>query len=103
MLQGEEWRDSSRVGELAEVEYRSLFSRRLNRFIESESLDEEAAARLVELSAEVLQETPAPREYRDMMVVRTIEKLTGRMVEKSRDVLTDEQSERLQTQLKSRI
>ncbi len=101
-LEQEEWRDVNSVGELSLIEARTIFTRRIEQFIESSGLDDAPAGRLRELSQQVLDEFPTtdskydnPSEYR--------RDLNDRLLEGSAPILPPEQQEQLRQQLTARI
>ena len=101
-IENEEWRDSSSIGELALIEARTIFSKRVEQFIEKSKLDSKTAQRLKELSQTVLEELPTggnnqakSADYR--------RRLHRRFLEVSSPVLTPEQLEQLRQHLETRV
>ena len=100
-IRDEEWRDARSVGELSEIEFRTVFARRVRQFIESASLDEKTSSNLLEVSEQVLAESPSRSEgYERSKFWRN---LADRMLEKSAGILTSDQLEELKKRLIARI
>lgn len=100
-LKDEEWRDANRVGELSEIEFRTVFSRRVKRFTETASLEQDIADKLVKLSNEVLEETPASAASTDWSDF--CNGLATTMLDKAADVLSEEQIGELKQVLQANI
>lgn len=100
-IESEEWRDSKQIGELSEIEFRTVFARRVRQFAEQSEFSEVVAAKLIKLSEDVLADTPASTKDTDWK--EFCDGLANRMVEKAKEVLTKEQLEALAKKIKARV
>lgn len=100
-LNNHEWRTSNTVGELSEIEFRTIFARRVKEFTEEGGVDVETADRLLEIAQEVLADTPKPEP--DTSWREFCRDLIAGMMAKAESVLTSEQLDVLATKLQSRI
>jgi len=100
-IESEQWRATEEIGELSEIEFRTVFERRVKAFAEKSDLDESTIAKLLEYSKEVLEETPASDS--ETQWADFCNGLSSRMIEKARDVLTDEQLKTLAKKIKARV
>lgn len=100
-IAGEQWRTVETVGELSEIEFRTVFAKRVKEYADSNGFDEATKAKLIELSEQVLAETAASKQ--DTNWTAFCEGLAARMLEKAKEILTDEQLGELAKKLKSRI
>lgn len=100
-IKSEQWRASDKVGELSEIEFRTVFERRVKLFAEAGDFDEKTVASLLQFSKEVLQETPASNSETNWG--EFCSGLASRMMEKAKEVLSEEQLEELAKKLKARV
>ena len=100
-IKSEEWRDSERIGELSEIEFRTVFAKRVKQFVEKGEFEEEIAAKLMKFSEEVLADTASATKDTDWKDFCS--SVANRMLEKAKDVLTEEQLEEFAKQLRARV
>ena len=97
----EQWRVTERIGELSEIEFRTVFSRRVDEFIEEQDLDEETVSKLTNFSQDVLNETE--KSDSNTAWVDFCQGLARRMLEKAKLILSDEELDALEAKLKVRV
>ena len=100
-LKDEHWREAEKIGELSEIEFRTVFERRVKQFTKEGDLDEDTIAKLLEFSRQVLDETPASNADTDWGDF--CGGLASRMIDKAKEVLNKEQLEELAKKLKARV
>lgn len=100
-IKSEQWRESDKVGELSEIEFRTVFERRVKQFSEAGEFDEKTVTSLLQFSKDVLKETPASNSDTNWGDFRS--GLVSRMMEKAKEVLSEEQLEELSEKLKARV
>jgi hypothetical protein len=100
-IDSEQWRERDRIDELSEIEFRTIFQRRINEFVEETGLDADAKAQLLEFAQRTLDETPGANSDTDWQQFRA--GLVDRMLDKSQAVLTEQQLGELAKKLTARI
>jgi hypothetical protein len=86
---------------LSEIEFRTAFERRVKQFTKASEFDEETAASLLKYSKEVMDERPASNS--DTNWGEFCSGLASRIMEKAKEVLNEEQLEKLAKKLKARV
>ncbi len=100
-ISDETWRTAETIGELSEIEFRTVFAKRVKKFSESADLSEENMANLVSLSKKVLAETEPSNRDTDFRAF--CGGMAERMIEGAKAFLTDEQAAELAKMLKGRV
>lgn len=100
-IEDEQWRTSETIGELSEIEFRTVFEKRVKQFTESNDLDEEVSAKLMKFSVEILDATAKSDNNTDWK--EFCRGLAEKMLEKARPLLSEEKLEELSKQLKARV
>ena len=101
LIESEKWRDSERIGELSEIEFRTVFARRVKQFTEQGDFTEDVTAKLIKFSEEVLADTPATTTETDWG--EFCGGLASQMLEKAKEILTEQQLEDLRKKLEARV
>ncbi len=100
-LNDEEWREANQVHELSEIEFRTVFLRRVKQFAETATLAPSTADQLVRWSNEVLTKTPKSNANTDWAsVCSSLEKA---MLNRAAQVLSEEQSRELERALQANV
>ncbi len=97
----ETWRTVKNIGELSEIEFRTVFERRVKQFVDASSFDESTAEKLLEFAAEVLDETPPSNQETDWS--EFCDGLTSRMIEKAKALLNEQQLKELARRLTAQV
>jgi hypothetical protein len=104
-LEKEEWRETWRIGELSIIEFRTLLPHRLRAFAKAEKLDKDATDKLVTVAEKqldrVLKEAKDEKATQPDDIVARCRKSLPQFLEQTKDVLSDEQVERLKKALTS--
>ena len=100
-IESEQWREADTVNELSEIEFRTVFERRVQQFVDDEELTDVAKTKLIEFAAQVLDETPKSQADTDWK--EYCGGMASQMLEKAKDVLNEEQLKTLGERLKSRV
>ena len=100
-VSSEKWRATEKVNELSEIEFRTVFERRVKQFVEQNELNADTASKLVEFAKTVLEETPSSTS--DTNWGEFCSGLAAKMMEKAKTILNDDQLEDLRKKLKARV
>ena len=100
-IRDEQWRTANRIGELSEIEFRTVFAKRVKEYADTGGFDEETKNKLIAFSEQVLGETAASNQDTDWR--EFCEGLFSRMLEKAKALLTDAQLDALAKKFKSRV
>jgi hypothetical protein len=100
-IRDEQWRSAENIGELSEIEFRTVFAQRVKEYAEANGFDETTKTKLIGISRQVLDETAPSNKETDWVDFRN--GLATRMLEKAKDILSDEQLGELAKKLKSRV
>ncbi len=100
-IRDEQWRSKETVGQLSEIEFRTIFTRQVEEFAASPGLNDETKTKLINMSSQVLAEMPEPTQ--DTNWAEYCKDLATRMGEKAKDLLNAEQLEALAGRLKFKI
>ena len=100
-VSSEKWRASDKVSELSEIEFRTVFERRVKQYVEQVELDEEISSKLVGFAKQILEETPSASTDTDWG--EFCGEITAKILEKAKSILNDDQLEELRKKLKARV
>jgi hypothetical protein len=100
-VDSETWRTAENVNELSEIEFRTVFERRVKQFVDQNDLDEETTSKLMDFANQILDATPKSTTETDWG--EFCGGLAAKMVEKAKAILSDEQLEELRKKLKARV
>lgn len=100
-LRDEDWREANQVHELSEIEFRTVFLRRVKQFAETATLPPSTADQLVKWSNEVIAETPKSNANTDWTgFCSSLEKA---LLKRAAQVLSQEQSRELERALQANV
>lgn len=100
-IESEQWRKAESVNELSEIEFRTVFERRIQQFVVDEELTDDTKTKLIGFASQVLDETPKSQSDTDWK--EFCGGMASRMLDKAKDILSDEQLNKLGERLKSGV
>jgi hypothetical protein len=102
-LEREQWRDVRRIGELSAIEFHTLALHRVKTFAKAEKLDEESTDKLIKITEEywesMTKEAQKDGAIQPKDLGNRLKKTLPAFLERLKEVLTNEQVERLKQTL----